>query len=300
MCNLDKVAVASSSSIGNNGIFANRFWQKLRRRRLIRLSLSALIIISLLSIIIPIISPYNIDTVNLENKYGKPNRNHWLGTDRIGRDVFVRLFYAGRISLMIGILGTSMAVAIGVFLGAVSGYFGGRVDSLTLKISELFTVFPRLLIIIVIVSLIGPSIGNLIVSFGLFSWPGTYRITRGRFLSLKNQQFVEAAKMIGASSLAIIFKHILPNALGPILVNGTLIMAQLIIAEAGLSFLGLGVPPPLPAWGNMLASAQNLAVLRDMPWMWLPPGLMISFTVLSINFLGDCLRDALDPYQNIE
>jgi peptide/nickel transport system permease protein len=189
----------------------------------------------------------------------------------------------------------SIYVSIGIVLGGLAGYYGGWVDSVIMRVADMVLSFPSLIIIIVMVSLLGPSIYNVMLVIGGLGWPPIARLVRGNFLSLRQQEFVVAAQAGGAKHRRIIFRHVLPNALAPVIVAASFGMAQAILLEAGLSFLGLGVQPPTPSWGNMLSDAQSVLVLRNMPWLWLPPGIMIAITVLSVNFIGDGLRDALDP-----
>lgn len=224
-----------------------------------------------------------------------PSLLHLLGTDRIGRDILSRIVYASRVSFSIGVITALVSTSIGAFLGAVSGYFGGWCDSLVMRVADIFLSFPMLPVAIVMVALVGPGAQNVVLIAALLSWPGLARIVRSQFLVLREQDFTHAAKAIGAGPYRVIFRHLLPNATGPIIVWATLNVAQVILLEAGLSFLGLGVQIPTPTWGNMLMNAQSLSIIRSYPWIWLPPGLMILVTVLSINLLGDGLRDAFDP-----
>jgi peptide/nickel transport system permease protein len=210
--------------------------------------------------------------------------------------VFSRLLYAGRVSLAVGIVAVSIYTAIGVVRGVLAGYYGGWVDSTIMRLCDVVLSFPTLIIIITLASVLGPSIYNLMLAIGLLGWPPIARLLRGQLLSLRTTEFVVAARAAGCSDKRLIFRHLLPNAMAPVLVAATFGIAYAILIEAGLSFLGLGVQPPTPSWGNMLTDAQSLTVLESMPWLWLPPGLMIALSVLSINFIGDGLRDALDPY----
>jgi len=237
--------------------------------------------------------PYH---VNISAYRKGPQAGHPLGTDSSGRDVFSRLLYAGRVSLSVGLVAVTIYTAIGVVLGALSGCYGGWVDSTIMRLADIVLSFPSLILIITIVSLLGPSIYNIMLVIGLLGWPPIARIVRALFLSLREREFILAGRTIGASNSRLIFRHMLPNAIAPVIVAATLGMASAILLEAGLSFLGLGVQPPTPSWGNMLTDAQSLTVLESMPWLWIPPGGMIALAVLSINFIGDGLRDALDPY----
>jgi peptide/nickel transport system permease protein len=225
-----------------------------------------------------------------------PSREHLLGTDASGRDVFSRIFYAGRVSLSVGLVAVSIYAAIGIVLGALAGYYGGWIDSTIMRLADVVLAFPGLLIILTLVSVLGPSIFNVMLAIGLLGWPSIARLLRAEFLSLRERDMITAARAIGASNSRIVLKHLLPNALAPIIVAATLGIAGAILLEAALSFLGLGVQAPTASWGNMLSAAQSLTVLESMPWLWLPPGIMIAIAVLSINFIGDGLRDALDPH----
>lgn len=224
-----------------------------------------------------------------------PNDAHWLGTDALGRDVWSRLVFATRVSLSVGLVAVAIYTVIGTVLGSIAGYYGGWIDSLIMRLTDIVMTFPALIIIITVVALIGPSLYNIMVVMGLLSWPSICRLVRGQILSLREEEFVIASRALGASDFFIITNHLLPNIIGPIVVAATFGIASAILTEASLSFLGLGVPPPQPSWGQMLTDAQKLTILATMPWLWVPPGLMVAFTVLCVNFVGDGLRDALDP-----
>jgi peptide/nickel transport system permease protein len=195
----------------------------------------------------------------------------------------------------VGIVAVGIYVAIGVVLGGVAGFFGGIVDATVMRLADMVLSFPSIIVIITLVSILGPSIWNVMLVIGLLGWPPIARLVRAEFLTLRERDFVVASRSVGAGSGRIIFRHVLPNAMTPVIVNATFGMAQAILLEAGLSFLGLGVQPPTASWGNMLNEAQSITILEDMPWLWIPPGVMIAIAVLSINFVGDGLRDALDP-----
>ena len=218
---------------------------------------------------------------------------------QLGRDVFARVLYGGRVSLAVGVVGISIAVAIGVILGTISGFLGGKVDAALLKFSEIVMSFPGFIIILTLVSILGPNLITVMAVLGFIQWTGIFRIVRNQLLSLREQEFVIAARSLGAGWASLAFRHLLPNAMAPVIVGATLGIAGMILTEAGLSFLGVGVQVPTPSWGNMLAAAQNLAALRNHWWTWVPPGLAITLAVLCINFIGDALRDALDPRQKI-
>jgi len=251
-------------------------------------------LIVLVSLAAPLLAPYN--PYEIHEEFGaSPSFEHILGTDLVGRDLLSRLIYACRVSLAVGIGAVSIYVVIGVTLGAVAGYFGKWIDMIIMRITDIFMSFPFLMVILVIVSIMGPSLINIIVILGLLGWPGIARIVRGSVLSIKEADYIKASIALGYSSSRIIFRHILPNCLAPILVNATFGIASAIIMEASLSFLGMGVQPPTASWGNILKDAQSITVLTTQPWLWIPPGLLILFAVLSINFIGDGLRDAMDP-----
>ena len=271
-------------------------WQRFRRHRLALVGALILLVVAGGAVAAPLVAandPYRVDI----SAYRKgPTVNHPLGTDSSGRDVFSRLLYAGRVSLSVGLVAVAIYTLIGVTLGAFSGFHGGWLDASIMRLADIVLSFPTLILIITVVSVLGPSIYNVMLVIGLLGWPPIARIVRGLFLSLREREFVLASRTLGVSNGRIIFRHMLPNALAPVIVAATFGMANAILLEAGLSFLGLGVQPPTPSWGNMLKDAQSLTVLESMPWLWIPPGTMIALTVLSINFIGDGLRDALDPY----
>ena len=216
-----------------------------------------------------------------------------LGTDDLGRDVLSRLLYGGRISLSVGFLAVGLALLIGVILGAAAGYYGGWVDILIMRITEIVLMFPTFFFILMILAFLGPGLGNVMIVIGAFSWPGLCRLVRAEFLSLREREFVLAARSLGASGGRIIFRHILPNALGTIFVYATLAVGAAILTETGVSFLGLGAQPPASSWGNIIATGRHF--IDSAWWLTLFPGLAILFTVLSYNLLGQGLRDALDP-----
>jgi peptide/nickel transport system permease protein len=258
--------------------------------------LGILVVLVIAAVFAPLFARYSPTAVDLMAYRLGPDSDHWLGTDTAGRDVFARLLYAGRVSLSVGLVAVSIYTVIGVVLGAIAGYFGGFVDAVIMRLADIVLSFPTLIIIITLASVLGPSIYNVMLAIGLLGWPPIARLLRGQLLSLRETEFIIGARAAGCSDARMIFRHLLPNAMAPVLVAATFGIAYAILIEAGLSFLGLGVQPPTPSWGNMLTDAQSLTVLESMPWLWLPPGLMIALAVLSINFIGDGLRDALDPY----
>jgi peptide/nickel transport system permease protein len=271
-------------------VVAGRFF----RHKLAVVGLVIFTLIVLMAIFAPIVAPQNPLEVGYEFE-AKPSSEHLLGTDQVGRDVFSRLIYASRISLSVGLGAVSIYVVIGTVLGAIAGYMGKWADMLIMRITDVFMSFPFLMVILVLVSVMGPSLFNIILVLGILGWPPIARLVRGSVLSLKEMDYVKAGVALGYTAPKILLHHILPNALAPILVNATFGIASAIIMEASLSFLGMGVQPPTASWGNMLTEAQSLTVLAGQPWLWIPPGLMIILAVISINFMGDGLRDAVDP-----
>ncbi|MDB2390322.1 ABC transporter permease [Alphaproteobacteria bacterium] len=252
-------------------------------------------IILLASLFAPLLTHHDPMKVDLRSMLQSPSAEHWFGTDRTGRDVFARVLYGGRISILVGLGSALLAAVVGVGIGAYTGYIGGWLDTIALRASEIFMSFPQIILVLLLVSIAGQSLMNLIIIFVLTGWGPMYRMTRARMLSLREEEYVQALRSFGIPTLKICYKHILPNALGPIMVNITLTTAMFILAEAGLSFLGLGVPLSIPTWGNILNVAQDIRVLQNNWWMWLPVGSVISLFVLSVNFIGDGLRDSTDP-----
>ncbi|WP_202080826.1 oligopeptide ABC transporter permease [Caldalkalibacillus salinus] len=238
-------------------------------------------------------APYIVDKI--QNPDAETHSEYWLGTDNLGRDLYSRLLYGARISLMVGFAAAFGAITIGTVIGALAGYYGGKVDAFLMRLVDVIISFPNIFLLITLVSIFDPGIDKLILVFALLGWTGTARIVRGEFLTLRTREFVLAARTMGMRSSAIIFSHILPNAMGPIIVAATLQVGGIILAESTLSFLGLGVNPPTATWGNLLQGAQNFTIMLEAWWYPLLPGLMILITVLCLNFVGDGLRDALDP-----
>lgn len=258
-----------------------------------------LVLFILTAIFAPLLTTYQRDSIDLLNIESAPSLSHILGTDELGRDVFTRLLYGGRVSLGVALSATVLQLLIGVTLGCTSGFYGKWIDNVIMRIVDTIMCFPFFVIAITIASLIGPSVWNVILIIGLLQWTGIARIVRAEILSLKQSEFIEAARALGISDFKIIITHLIPNTLSPIIVNATLNIAQGILMEAGLSFLGLGVKQPQPSWGNILSAAQSMRVLKFEWWLWIPAGLLVFLSVLSINFVGDGLRDALDPKMKI-
>jgi peptide/nickel transport system permease protein len=272
-----------------------RFWRRFARHKLAVAGAIILIALVAMAAFAPIVAPKDPNKGDFLNIDASPGWSHLLGTDGNGRDYWSRLVYGGRVSLSVGIVATLIAAGIGTLLGSLSGYYGKYVDLTIQRFTELVMTFPQLLVIITLVAFLGPSLFNIMAVFGLLGWTSFCRIVRGQVLSVREMTFVEAARTAGAPNAAIMFKHILPNVLPFIVVYGTLNVAGIILAEAGLSFLGLGVQAPTATWGNMLWAAQTLDTLVNRPLRWIAPGAAIMICVLAINLVGDGLRDALDP-----
>ncbi|MBU5593304.1 ABC transporter permease [Clostridium sp. MSJ-4] len=252
-------------------------------------------LITLTSIFGPLLMTKDRDEINTSIANKPPSIEHVLGTDDLGRDILVRLVYGGRVSLAVGLGATFISLTIGVFLGAIAGYFGGKIDLLITILIDIFMCLPFFIIAIILASLIGPSMWNSVVIIGFLGWTTIARIVRGQVLALKERQFIEAATCLGMDSMEIIFKHIIPNIMSSIIVYATLGIAGAILAESGLSYLGMGVKQPVPSWGNMLSTARNMKSLMRYWWQWAPPGVMVFLTILSINFIGDGLRSTINP-----
>ena len=270
-------------------------WRRVRRHRMAMVGLVTLAVVILAALLADVLTPHHPNSVDLTAFRQAPSAEHWLGTDSAGRDVFARLLHAGRVSLGVGIAASLISVAIGTLLGAVAGLFRGWADTVIMRTADIMLSFPALVVIIVVAGVLGPSVVTLVLAMGVFGWPAAGRVVRGVTLSVREREFVKASRSFGAGGWWLITRHLVPAALGPVTVVATLGVAQAIMAEATLSFLGLGVVPPAASWGNMLTDAQNLTLISGMPWMWLPPGIAVAVTVLAVNFVGDGLRDALDP-----
>jgi peptide/nickel transport system permease protein len=271
------------------------FWRRFRGHKPAVVGSLLLMLFVAAALLAPVVSPFGRDDIDLDNLEAAPAGAHLLGTDDLGRDVFTRLLHGARVSLGVGLAATVLQVGLGVLLGALAGYYGRRVDTAIMRLVDVIQCFPFFVVAISIAAVLEPSLWNAVLIIGLLQWTGVARVVRAEILSLRQQEFMEAARALGLTGGEIIRRHILPNTLVPIIVYATLGIANGILLEAGLSFLGLGVKQPEPSWGNMLTAAQNMQVLQTEWWLWLPPGLLVFLTVLSINFVGDGLREALDP-----
>jgi peptide/nickel transport system permease protein len=273
-----------------------RAWYRFKKHKLAVLSAGILGLLLILVIFAPIVAPFHPYEINIESGiYRPPSLNHWLGTDSVARDVWSRLIHGGRVSIAVGVTAITISLFIGTLIGCIAGYYGGLLDSSLMRFTDVFLSLPTLIIVLASVSLLGPSIRNLILIIGFLGWAHIARLVRGQFLSLREKDYIMAAHCIGAQDHRIILHHLLPNLVGPLTVAATFGVAEAILLEAALSYLGLGVQVPTPSWGNMLEGAKQVSILKSRPWIWVPPGFMIAITVLSINIMGDGLRDALDP-----
>ena len=268
--------------------------RRFRAHHLAKISLGILVVVGLAALFAPVVAPYDPDAI-VGTFSGAPCKEFILGTDQIGRDVFSRLLYATRISLLVGILATAISTVIGVVLGLIAGYFGGVADMILMRFTDMVMSFPYILLVLVAAAIFKPGLWSIILILGFVDWPGVARLVRGNVLSLRETNFVKGNVVAGMPLRHILFSEILPNTVAPILVYATSVMAISMLDEAALSFLGMGVQPPMASLGNMLNGAQSITVLTSQPWLWLPPGIMIVVLVISINFVGDALRDAFDP-----
>jgi peptide/nickel transport system permease protein len=270
-------------------------FRKLLRNRLAMAGAVILTILTAMSLLAPVLARWDQNKIDLFSIEAPPSAEHPLGTDELGRDVLSRLLYGGRVSIMVGICATLVQVTIGILLGITAGFFGHIADSIIMRICDIVMCVPFYAIAISLAALLGANVWNVVFIVGALNWTGVARIVRAETLSLRSREFIDAARALSLNNAEIIWRHILPNVLGPIIIYATLGIATGVLSEASLSFLGLGVKPPQPSWGNMLSAAQNMRILASEWWMWIPPGTMVFLLVLSINFVGDGLRDALDP-----
>ena len=268
-------------------------WKRLAKNKLAVAGLIVLIITALLAVFAPIAAPYGYEEQDLFNTLAGPSREHWLGTDNLGRDMLSRLIYGGRNSLTLGLISVALAAALGVILGAVSGYYGGKVDMVIMRLLDVLQAVPAILLAIAISATLGPGYMNCILALTISQIPGFTRMPRASCLNVQGMEYVEAARSINARERRIIFKHVLPNAISPIIVQATMSVATAILTSASLSFIGLGVQPPQAEWGAMLSAGRSY--IRSNPHVIIYPGITIMIVVLSLNLLGDGLRDALDP-----
>src|SRR3989338_6074830 len=268
-------------------------WQQYKRSKLALVALGFVVVLFLLALLAPWLSSYSPDTYNLDKILEAPSIQHWFGTDDLGRDVLSRMIYGSRVSLSVGFVAVSIYVAIGIFLGALAGYYGGWIDIVISRAIEVMLCFPTFFLILAVLAFVGPSIYNIMIVIGVTQWTGIARLVRGEFFRFREREFVLSARQMGASNLRIIFKNILPNALAPVLVSASFGVAGAILTESALSFLGFGVPPQVPSWGSILSQAQSYMDVAW--WLTLAPGFAIFVTITAYNLVGEGLRDAIDP-----
>ena len=268
-------------------------WQQLKRHKLALVSIAVVAVLATACFAAPLVAPYDFDAIDLGNIRQPPSLAHPMGTDDLGRDLLTRVLYGGRVSILIGVLAAIFGTAIGTLVGAVGGYYGGRIDNLLMRVTDVAYSIPVLPLLIVLSSYTQAAGWTMAMIIGLLSWMATARVVRGEVLSIRQMLYIDAARGLGASNPRILWRHVLPNALGPIVVSATLAVGYAIILESSLSFLGLGVQPPTPTWGNLLMDAQS--TMASKPWLTIFPGVAILLVVLSVNFIGDGLQDALDP-----
>lgn len=268
-------------------------WKRFKRHKLALFAAVVLLLLALMALFAPQIATHAFDEIDLDNMQSPPSWEHYFGTDDLGRDAFTRVVYGGRVSLSIGLFSALVSAIIGAVLGSLGGFYGGWVDTVVMRFTDMMFSIPMLPLVIILSSVLKPTVPLLVAIIGCLGWMGTARTVRSSVLAIKNLDYVEAARALGARDSRIIFRHALPNAIAPIIVSATLSVGGAIISESVLSFLGMGVQLPTPTWGNMLQGAQSF--METKPWLAIFPGLFILVTVLCVNFLGDGLRDALDP-----
>lgn len=287
--------MAKQSQVGKKRSRAKETWRRMKKNSNSMIGLVLVILIIILALSAPLIYDYDTEVIaqNIKERLQGPSSKHIFGTDQYGRDILARIMYGARISLSIGAVSCLICCSLGVLLGAIAGFFGGAVDDVIMRFFDIMLAIPSTLLAIILVATFGASTFNIIIAVGLPTLPQYVRITRAQVMTVKAQDYVEAARAVGASNFQIIFKHVLPNCLSPILVTATLRCATVISDASSLAFIGLGIPAPQPDWGGMLAEGR--AFLRDYPYMVLFPGIAIMVTILALNMLGDGLRDSLDP-----
>ena len=268
-------------------------WRRLKRHRLALASIGVVAVLAALCAAAPLIAPYGFDAIDLDSIRQAPSLAHWMGTDDLGRDLLTRVLFGGRVSILIGLLAAVIGTGLGTAVGASAGYWGGRLDGVLMRGTDVAYSIPALPLLIVLSSYAQGAVGSMALIIGLLSWMATARVVRGEVLAIRERPYVEAARALGATDVRILLRHVLPNTLGPIVVGATLAVGNAIVIESSLSFLGLGVQPPTPTWGNMLMDAQSTMATK--PWLTLFPGVAILAIVLAVNFIGDGLQDALDP-----
>lgn len=277
-------------------------YRRLKKNKLSMVGFAVLLGMFIFSFIGPFLSPHEMITTNVINANKPPSAEYWLGTDSVGRDVLLRLMLGGRISLLVGLVSVTISVFIGTLVGGLSGFYGGWVDNVLMRIADIFMAVPTMPILVILAAVMSdlkvlPERRIFVVMFilGILGWAGLSRLVRGQILTLREQEFMQAAEALGLKDSRKIFRHLIPNVIPTIIVNATLGIGGSILMESALSFLGLGVVPPIPSWGNMIQAVNNFYNFQNRPWLWMPPGICVFLTVMAINLFGDGLRDALDP-----
>lgn len=287
---MKKIKFDSSSLLYRN-------MKRLLKNKLAVMGIIIILIFIILAVFAPLFTSFKPNTIDLNAVGASPSSTHIFGTDKLGRDVFARILYGGRTSITVGVLSALSGSLIGVVFGCVAGYFGGKIDFLFIRLSEILQTFPQMILILIMVAIMSQGVQNLIIIFSITGWMTTFRMIRNEFMVLREETYVEVNKAFGISDVTIMFKQILPNTLSPIIVSTTINSAGFILSEAGLSYLGLGVPNTVATWGNIMNAAKSLDVIANNWWLWVIPGITISLFVLAVNFFGDGLRDVLDPKQ---
>ena len=281
----------------NQSSLLYRNMKRLLKNKLAIMGIIIILLFLILAVFAPLFTSFDPNSIDLQAVGAAPSSTHIFGTDKLGRDVFARILYGGRTSITVGVLSALSGSFVGVVFGCVAGYFGGKIDMLFIRLSEILQTFPQMILILIMVAILSQGVQNLIIIFSITGWMTTFRMIRNEFMVLREETYVEVNKAFGISDLTIMFKQILPNTLSPIIVSTTINSAGFILSEAGLSYLGLGVPNTVATWGNIMNAAKSLDVIANNWWLWVIPGITISLFVLAVNFFGDGLRDVLDPKQ---
>lgn len=292
----------ATNQLGQKDVVRSPSREVVRRFMRHKLAMTGLIVflaIALMALFAPWVTQYDPNQIDLRARGQSPSLQHWLGTDRTGRDIYTRTVYAGRISLLVGVLAVAISVIIAIVLGTCAGFLGGKTDTVIMRFTDVMMTFPPVVIFVAVAAAAGPGLRNTILVIGLLFWMIPCRLVRAKILSVREAEYIAAARSIGVPTERIMRRHAIPNVLDVIIVYATLGVASAILLEAGLSFLGVGIQPPTSSWGNMLNVARNINTLESEPWLWIPPGVAIVLTVLAVNLIGDGLRDALDPRARI-